>query len=310
MIRRTIPFLVLSALVTACEPLPPGAPAPVADLHVLASPCPQATIPPEYRFTPASDLPAAAQGVVDGALAEWRRWGRQIVDYREVDWARTAAVRDLAGLPGVGGPVVPVIAALGCWENDPRMFRVLQSYWAPVPAVDEAGQRERYVDDLADSAVAVSAGRPPGWTQAWSAAFISYVVTRSAPAPAFRYSQRHADYVEAAIAEALNPAGVHRYVARPVTAFSPRPGDLICSYRGQPRREAWDGGRSPWRLGAAHCDVVVATERQGAAARVLAVGGNIFQSVSLSVHALAPDGRLVDTPFRNWAVVLADTGQP
>lgn len=324
-VRTGIALLVLAALAAgSCTPLPVGAPVPVADLHSIARACPEAAVPPEYRFAPANGLPRDVQAVVDTALDEWRRWGRQIVDHRAIDWARTRAVRDLvrAGLPVGGrgeagepneqGIIVPVLAAAGCWENDPRMFRALRDYWRPLQAGRPAGgappRRERHGDDLVDSAMALTVARPPGWTEAWSAAFVSYVVSRAGivAAGAFVYSSSHAEYVGPAVT-AFPADDSYRYVARPVRAFAPRAGDLICSYRSQPRREPWSAEAVGWSLGTAHCDVVVAVERDGDAARVLAVGGNIFQSVSLSVHALTADGLLADSPFRNWAVVLADT---
>jgi hypothetical protein len=250
--------------------------------------------------------------VIDRAWTEWRRWGGQIVDYRVVDWARTRAVRDLVR-PGVPAPesgsddlVVPVIAAAGCWENDPRMFRALRDYWRPVQDWrPDMAQRDRHADDLIDAAVALSLSRPPGWGEAWSAVFVSYLVAGAPPAGEFAYSRSHSEYVAAALAGAQ-----HRYAARPVAGFAPRSGDLICSYRNQPRREAWEPAMADWRLGPAHCDVVVAVERADQGGRAFAVGGNIFQSVTVSVHALTGDGRLIDSRFRNWAIVLADRGNP
>jgi hypothetical protein len=292
--------------------MPVGAPVPVADIGPAARSCPRAPTPPEYRFAAAAGLPPATQAVIDGALAEWRHWGGQIVDYRAIDWARTRAVHDLVR-PGVSDPesgsddlVVPIIAVAGCWENDPRMFRALRDYWRPAQVWrPEMARRERYADDLIDAAVALSIARSPGWAEAWSAAFLSYLVTGVPPAGEFDYSRSHAEYVAAALAGAR-----HRYAARPIASFAPRPGDLICSYRNQSRREAWEPAMADWRLGPAHCDVVVAVERADKAGRVFAVGGNIFQSVTVSVHALAGDGRFVDNRFRNWAVVLADRASP
>jgi hypothetical protein len=311
--------LIVGLAFSACAAPPVGAPVPVADLSELAQSCPRAPTPPEYRFTAAGGLPAPVQAVIDRALTEWRHWGRQIVDYRAIDWTRTAAVRELirSGLPEARGReraddlVVPVVAAAGCWENDPRMFAALRAYWRPLQDwLPVALRRERYADDLIDSAVALSIARPPGWTEAWSAAFVSYVVAGAVAAGEFRYSRSHFEYVGLAVDEFHSATAAHRYVARPVTAFAPRAGDLICSYRNQPRRDPWEPALADWRLGPAHCDIVVAIEQRAEAGRVFAVGGNIFQSVSVSVHALTADGRLVDGRFRNWAIVLADRANP
>lgn len=315
MLGRPIAALV-GLLLSGCIELPVGAPVPVANVQSIARACAPAAVPPEYRFAATAGLQSSAQSVVDGAMAEWLRWGRQIVDYRAVDWARTRAVRDLvrAGLAPTAGNetadalFVPVLAAAGCWENDPRMFAALRAYWRPLQdgVPNDTGRRERYTDDLIDSALALSAGRATGWTEAWSAAFMSHVVSNAIGLGSFRYSRSHAEYVADAVEEFRTGDGVSLYVARPVTSFAPRPGDLICSYRNQPPREAWRPELAEWRLGPAHCDIVMAIEKGDGAGRLFAVGGNIFQSVSVSVHALSADGRLVDSQFRNWAIALAD----
>lgn len=315
---RRAAVLIVALLGGACVELPVGSPVPVAD--VPARSCPRAPIAPEYRFAAPIDLPPPVQAVITSALAEWQRWGHQIVDYRAVDWTRTRAVRELVrdgvlgANHGAGDIVVPIVASTGCWENDPRMFAALRAYWRPLqdwtPDDRLPARRERYAEDLIDSAVAITVARAPSWTEAWSAAFISYVVSGASAAGEFRYSRSHLEYVAAAIEEFQSGAGAHRYVSRPVASFAPRPGDLICSYRGQPRRDPWHPAEAGWRLGPAHCDIVVALEASGAARRVLALGGNIFQSVTLSIHALTGDGRLVDSRFRNWAIVLADRANP
>jgi hypothetical protein len=317
--------LALLMLLTGCLAMPVGSPVPVADLAVQR--CPGAPMPLEYRLPSFGDLPQPVQFTVDRARSEWSGWGGQIVDYRAVDWSRTAAVRELVrtGLERegseswLGSTVVPVIAALGCWENDPRVFRRLVAYWRPLQnrVAEEAverGPRERYGGDLLDSAVAMTTGRPTSWTEAWSAAFVSYVLdsaTRRYPAfGPFAYSETHAAYAAASIDAAGADSVTHRYLARSPGAFAPRPGDVVCSYRNQARREPWGAGQAEWRLGPAHCDIVIALERGEAAGRVFAIGGNILQSVTMSVHAAGADGRLVDSPFRNWAIVLADRANP
>jgi hypothetical protein len=246
---------------------------------------------------------------VDHALEEWSSWGGQIVDYRDVDWARTRAVRDLVRAGGQADPeriIVPVMAVAGCWENDPRVFNRLRAYWRDVP-------RERQTGDLLDSALAMTVGRPASWAEAWSAAFISHILGASAqrhPASGtFTASESHAVYAAAAV-EAAAGGGSSRYMARPPSTFVPRPGDLVCSYRNQPTREPWRADMLGWWLGSAHCDIVVAAERSEQAGRIFAVGGNVLQSVTLSLHATDARGRLVDSRFRNWAIVLADRANP
>ena len=290
-------------LLGGCTSLPIGTPVPVAGYG--ARHCPQSPNPAEYRLSDSVALPDAVAFTRSLALGEWSGWGGQIVDYRQVDGARSGAVRELvreAGQPAGQDLVLPAIVALGCWENDPRMFHRLRAYWRGVP-------RERPSDDLLDSAVALTVARPGSWAEAWSAAFVSYVLrgsTERYPAMGrFSPSENHAGYVAAALAD-----DSHRYTARPPASFVPRVGDLVCSYRNQPPRHAWRPDSAGWRLGTAHCDIVVAAEQTGGAGRIFVVGGNIFQSVTLSVHATDGQGRLVDSRFRNWAIVLADRANP
>lgn len=283
---------------------------PLADLSAASRGCGRGPVLPEYRFALPPGLPPATLAVLELARAEWRAWGGQIVDFRVIDTVRTRAVRQLSG-DDAAGPY-PVLAAAGCWENDLRLFSRLKAYWQPLygDAAPTPRARERLEDIFRDSAMAVAVGRPTNWSVPWSAAFVSYVVTTASrgfpEAGRFVYGEAHDVYAGAALA---GEPSMQRYTPRTIAGFTPRPGDIACSYRGQPARPAWTPGMAEWRLGAAHCDVVVAVETSGGAGRVLGIGGNVLQSVSLSAYA-ADGGRLVDSPFRNWAIVLADRANP
>jgi len=316
-------ILVLGLLLTACTSPPVGAPVPVTEL--THQNCPVAPIPPEYRLPSATALPGPVQFTLDLALDEWREWGRQIIDYREVDWKRTQAVRQHiqagyvseAEFPGTL-PVVPVVASLGCWENDQRLYSRLRAYWRPLQRhSDESDMvrsaRRRYAGDLIDSSLAMTVNRPASWSEAWSAAFLSFIVSASAErhpeAGSFTYSENHTGYATAAV-EAVRSAANHRYVARSALTFVPRPGDMVCSYRNQARHEPWQPDQADWRLGSGHCDLVIAVDQRSREGRLFVVGGNVFQSVSVSIHATDVEGRLVESQFRNWAIVLADRANP
>lgn len=316
--------LTLAFFLTACASPPAGTPVAVAE--PTPPHCPAAPIPPEYRLPPAGALPEAVRFTLDRARDEWQGWGRQIIDYREVDWKRTQAVRQHlqagyiseAEFP-VALPLVPVIAAVGCWENDPRVYNRLRAYWRPLQRHSDDSDmvrsaRRRYAGDLIDSSLAMTVNRPASWSEAWSAAFLSFVISASAErypdAGHFAYSENHTGYAAAAVEAVRSGAGHHRYVARSALTFIPRPGDMVCSYRNQDRRDAWTPDMTDWRLGSAHCDLVFAVDRRAAEGRIFVVGGNVFQSVSVSIHATDAEGRLVESPFRNWAIVLADRANP
>ncbi len=130
----------------------------------------------------------------------------------------------------------------------------------------------------------------------WSAAFISYVVRNAGfSGDEFRFSEAHADYVDAAYATSTAEqrdgatALPYGWRACDIARTAPRPGDLICHTRddsaaadtfdklGAVLAERRNGQR---RGGLAmHCDVVVAVDRP--AAKLESIGGNVLQSVTL-----------------------------
>jgi hypothetical protein len=131
--------------------------------------------------------------------------------------------------------------------------------------------------------------------QPWSAAFISFLMkTAGFGAGEFAFSDSHVDYVDQAVlasdTEARGGATDYAYRACDIATTPPRPGDLICHTR------AGSSGIDqhadflqrlahrrllPWRMSfPMHCDIVT---RAGADddAGLEAIGGNVFQSVTL-----------------------------
>lgn len=111
----------------------------------------------------------------------------------------------------------------------------------------------------------------------WSAAFVSYVMTR-AGVPGFRNSPSHVDFVRDAYAR---PDESPFAFADPLTTPA-RPGDLLCFVRASTRVYGFAGlGRfladNPGVGLKMHCDVVVAN----GGGLLSAVGGNVLQGVTL-----------------------------
>ncbi|MBS0224894.1 MAG: DUF2272 domain-containing protein [Proteobacteria bacterium] len=123
----------------------------------------------------------------------------------------------------------------------------------------------------------------------WSAAFISYVMTK-AQIPGFHVSPRHIDYIRDAFANrgpyfAINP-GISR----------PQIGDLLCYVRLSRTIIGYDGLRAalaanPSLNQAAHCDVVVRTDFTGHF--VETIGGNVENAVTLRKLQLDAQNLLV-----------------
>jgi hypothetical protein len=149
---------------------------------------------------------------------------------------------------------------------------------------------------------------------AWSAAFISYVVDNAKKghnASEFRSGVAHRDYIQQAIetskAEVTGKSAKTVYRACSIHGTTPRPGDLICYHR-----EAACADANPKdirdfiafgtpiatkpqckKISLTHCDVV--TEAQLDQQKVYSIGGNVEQSVTerrLNIFK-KPDGELV-----------------
>lgn len=115
----------------------------------------------------------------------------------------------------------------------------------------------------------------------WSAAFVSYVMTR-AQVPGFHSSPRHMDYIRAAYHN-TNGTGAYR-LSDPATG-KPAPGDLLCFLRSTDTelgpaglRDALAGNRP--LPAQSHCDIVIAANPGGDRTLYL-IGGNVFDTVTM-----------------------------
>jgi hypothetical protein len=132
--------------------------------------------------------------------------------------------------------------------------------------------------------------------QPWSAAFISFLMKQAGFAPSeFALSDSHVDYVDqafaASAAEARSEPVASIYRACDVVTTKPRAGDLICQTRADAAGiasykslleaiEARRRGAAPRAEIAMHCDLVTSAD-EGGDSKLAAIGGNVFQSVTL-----------------------------
>jgi hypothetical protein len=130
----------------------------------------------------------------------------------------------------------------------------------------------------------------------WSAAFISYVMTR-AGLPGFQASASHYDYVAAAFAD---PAQSAFQFLDPASA-KPATGDLLCYVRNNGEALGHAGfaaalgtGGGPYNM---HCDIVVSAH----AGKAWLVGGNVQQGVTMRVLPLNRNGNFWSLPQRTGA---------
>ena len=133
------------------------------------------------------------------------------------------------------------------------------------------------------------------WRDAWSAAFISWVMCSAGVADADRFERAiaHYTYIDQAI-EASTVRGSHTaFVAYDVGVVPIEPGDLLCSSRRNGYRTIADRKRHLGTAARSHCDIVVYVDRPRA--RIMTIGGNVRGAVSLKLQyaqSAASDDRL------------------
>jgi len=164
----------------------------------------------------------------------------------------------------------------------------------------------------------------------WSAAFISWVMTR-AGVPGFKRSPRHIDYIRAAYLDGAN--GPYR-LTDPATG-KPAPGDMLCFLRNRSSTLSYRGlidalGNDRTGNWQSHCEIVVAANAGGDRTLHL-IGGNVANTVLMRRLPLdrtgvmelhLPDaasgpqdclpGREEECNFnrQDWAALLKLTPQP
>jgi hypothetical protein len=154
-------------------------------------------------------------------------------------------------------------------ESSPRMRSVLEDYWRTGVGF-----------------------RPDGsqwWLRhPWSAAFMSWVMRRAGAGRAFRYAAAHAAYIKAAkdnrIANNDNPFKAYR-----VSEVAPQVGDLVCKSRAG-SGATYDNIR---RGMLTHCDIVTDVRPN----RLMTIGGNVSNSVSMTPVATDAQGRIVSPNY-------------
>ena len=223
---------------------------------------------------------AGRQRIVDTAVDEWRKFGVQVLDFSTSE--QDADLSPLIGFSVPLGEVPPALYGqpngrllrMGFAEDDFATSYAVRSYWSAV------------FPDNATVAATPLASAP------WSAAFVSWVMCRSGLSETqCRRREAHVQYVGAAYAEQRaygdTAQNLSAYFARPALGTPVRPGDLACfSHYNIAFAEVTafaEGAHTP-----SHCDIIVGFSHDGA--RILAIGGNVEQSVTMSVFAGRREG--------------------
>ncbi|MBT9588955.1 DUF2272 domain-containing protein [bacterium] len=132
--------------------------------------------------------------------------------------------------------------------------------------------------------------------EAWSAAFISYLMREAGLGNTFQYSDWHAHYINQAIDGRAADDKELSFWGYRLSERAPQVGDLVC-YR---RQDDVNFTRRPETY-KSHCDLVVAV-RPG---EIDVIGGNVQDSVTLKTLATNSHGKLIDKN-QQWFAVLAN----
>ncbi len=215
--------------------------------------------------------------MVTTAQAEWQKFGGGVID-----WSNGRRE----------------VLAEGIKETDPSIASDIRRYWraVPTPLAQQAAANEGRAGPL-----------DAPFSQAWSAAFIGYLACAAGvPATDLPRAEAHFTYLDAAL------DGTPGFTAEPLEEAPPEPGDVICGDRSAPDarlltlfdRRGEQGVPRPM-----HCDLVVEVRDR----QIRAIGGNVNDSVTLSLYPTDSDGRLVrlTTPEApGWFAVLRASYPP
>lgn len=249
----------------------------------------------EARRLPADQVSAHLLSVAD---REWRDWGQPLVDTLDGHsrvLRRGASEGDRAWSPDPGActPARRAQRSFGCHHERPfdAQLRV-RHYWRVGLGPDSRPAREpAELERLARAAP-------------WSAVFISFLMEQvGLSGEAFPFDEAHSNYLRGLAAREA-PAQFAVLLARDTALAA---GDLLCG----PRNTSRDRDRYSvqlmrsledlQRLTASHCDLVVAVDRRAREARL--IGGNVANSVAMTVIPLTANGRAIRTLSRPWFAI-------
>src|SRR5579883_914726 len=135
----------------------------------------------------------------------------------------------------------------------------------------------------------------------WSGAFISWVMRNSGVSQRdFPPAGRHGAYLAALYDQQRAGYGGFRLYAP--NEYAPKPGDLVCTGTAGPSWRYAEPRMAHRRIDntATHCDVV--TEVRGG--YVHAVGGNVKDSVTMSLYPVDRSGHLLASAGHPWMMVV------
>jgi hypothetical protein len=234
----------------------------------------------------------ARRRVVDVAVQEWAFFGMQTIDATRIE----DRILPAGLVPDAINPKLPAprierqFARVGTSESNDDLDTTIAGYWSSTPD----GARVLAQQNAAWSA---PGGNSVGWVQPWSAAFISWVMCEAGlgEMSQFYRSIAHREYIDQAIRARDGMDSEAAYVAYDAGEAQIEPGDLLCNARASADyRMVADRRRDIGQFAPTHCDIVVKIDER--AQRILVIGGNVEQSVSLTILPLRRDGDAFPRP--------------
>ena len=237
---------------------------------------------PACRIGPTAN---ARRRIVDIAVQEWGFFGFQIVDAAKVERRFLPGGVIMEALnPETRPHITRGLSRQGVGEGSGEVAATIAGYWSATPDGARAlAQQNRAWNGPGRDAV--------NWLQPWSAAFISWVMceTGLGTAEQFQRDVSHRIYVDQAIRARDDGEPMAAFVAYDAGKVPIVPGDLLCNGRGSAEYRSLADRRPDMGMFApTHCDIVVKIDE--AAMRFMVIGGNINQSVTLTILPAMRDG--------------------
>lgn len=230
----------------------------------------------------------ARRRIVDIAAQEWGVFGFQTIDRSAV---QTRMLPDGLVAPA-RNPDLPAPRAgetyprLGVSEDSSRVAADIAGYWTATPDAARVLARQ-------NRAWSGPGGDAVNWLEPWSAAFVSWVMCEAGLGDPAQFARdiSHRVYIDQAIRARDGQAPDAAFVAYDAGEAEIGPGDLLCNARGRASyRSLADRRAQTGRYAPTHCDIVVKVD--AAAGRILVIGGNVDQSVSLTMlRAIQREGQ-------------------
>jgi hypothetical protein len=136
-------------------------------------------------------------------------------------------------------------------------------------------------------------GEGARWRDAWSAAFISWVMCEGGidSSDEFRHAIAHHKYIDQAIRARDGEEPQALYIAYDAGEAEVLPGDLLCT-GSRPQYQNLAERREQLGMGArTHCDIVISVDYS--AGVIETIGGNVQSAVRMKSISIAEDGQLL-----------------